>query len=105
MVVFHMHKSGICVYLGIAVAILPANRLLSVVLHPTAIQQSQFIPLPNDFRLMVPAAFFHFNALRLDFRIELFQSFLNLSRGQISLRAYQFFQPCLDFLKLFADLL
>ena len=38
-------------------------------------------------------------------RIELFQSFLNLSRGQISLRTYQFFQPCLDFLKLFAYLL
>ena len=30
---------------------------------------------------MVPAAFFHFNALRLDFRIELFQSFLTLILG------------------------
>ena len=58
MVVFHMHKSGICVCLGIAVAILPANCLLSVILHPAAIQESQFIPLPNDFRLVVPAAFF-----------------------------------------------
>lgn len=58
MVVFHMHKSGICVCLGIAVAILPANCLLSVILHPAAIQESQFIPLPNDSRLMVPAAFF-----------------------------------------------
>lgn len=74
-------------------------------IYPAAIQESQFISLPNDFRLMVPAAFFHFNALRLDFRIELFQSFLNLSRGQISLRTYPFFQPCLDFLKLFAYLL
>lgn len=58
MVVFHMHKSGICVCLGIAVAILPANCLLSVILHPAAIQESQFIPLPNDLRLMMPAAFF-----------------------------------------------
>ena len=43
-----------------------------------------------------------YGLVTLDFRIELFQSFLNLSRGQISLRTYQFFQPCLDFLNLFA---
>ena len=64
MVVFHMHKSGICVCLGIAVAILPANCLLSVApksCYSAVIRCFLILQQPAKYQIL-PAQFLYFTA-------------------------------------------